>query len=96
MRMATYFDKVEEFRPESETVVAYLESVHFLAANDIAGEEKDLSTVGRKICFCLCDLLAHVKLQEKTMQQITIVFKSHFQPKPLVLVERFLIDAISC
>ena len=92
-RMGSYFGKLEEFQTESETTVAYLERVDlFFAANDIANGKKVpvlLSVVGGKIYSLLCDLFALAKPQEKTMEQIATTLKSHFQPKLLVIAERF-------
>ena len=48
-----------------------------------------LSTVGGRIYSLLGDLLSPVKLQEKTMAELKEVLKNHFEPKPLVIAERF-------
>ena len=92
-RMATYFGKLEEFHPDTETIVSYLERVDlFFAANGIADEKKVavfLSTVGGRIYSLLRDLLSPVKPQEKTMAELNEVLKNHFEPKPLVIAERF-------
>ena len=91
--MATYFGKLEEFRPGTETIVSYLERADlFFAANGIEDEKKVtvfLSTVGGRIYSLLHDLLSPVKPQEKTMAQLKEVLKNHFEPKPLVIAERF-------
>ena len=91
--MTTHFGKLEEFRPETETIVSYLERVDlFFAANDIADGKKVavfLSTVGGKIYSLLRDLLAPAKPQDKNMAELTTALKNHFQPKSLVIAERF-------
>ena len=93
MRMATCFRKLEEFRPGTESIVFYLERADlFFSANSIDDEKKVavfLSTVGGRIYSLLRDLLSPVKPQEKTMAQLKEVLKNHFEPKPLVIAERF-------
>ena len=92
-RMATHFGKLEEFRPNIETIVSYLERIDlFFAANGIADEKQIavfLSTVGGRTHSLLCNLLSPAKPQEKTMVELTKVLKNHFELKPLVIAERF-------
>ena len=82
MRMVTYFGKLEEFRPNTETIVTYLEWVDlFFAANNIANEKKVvvfLSTVGGRIYSLLHDLLSPAKPQEKTMAELKEGVKKSF------------------
>ena len=90
--MAT-FGKMKEFEPETERIASYLEQIEiFFLANEIANDKKVpvfLSVVGAKTYSLLRDLLAPSKPQEKTMNELTQTLKRHFEPKPLVIAERF-------
>ena len=90
--MATY-GQLQEYKPESENITAYLERAEvFFRANDIAEDKQVpvfLSVVGGKTYSLLRDLTAPEKPQDKTLAQLFETLKSHFQPKPLVIAERF-------
>ena len=90
--MATY-GQLQEYKPESENITAYLERVEvFFRANDIAADKQVpvfLSVVGGKTYSLLRDLTSPEKPQDKTLAQLSETLKSHFQPKPLVIAERF-------
>ncbi|KAL5487308.1 hypothetical protein EMCRGX_G019895 [Ephydatia muelleri] len=85
--------KIQEFEPGNESMSAYLERVElFMAANAIAEERKVtvfLSTVGPKTYGLLRNLVAPSKPQDKSMLELTAVLKKHFEPKPIVIAERF-------
>ena len=85
--------KIQEFKPENESMSAYLERVElFMATNTIAEERKVtvfLSTVGPKTYGHLRNLVAPSKPQDKSMLELTAVLKKHFKPKPIVIAERF-------
>ena len=90
--MATY-GKLREFQPDTERIEAYLDRVEvFYQANDI-GEDKQvavfLSVIGGKTFSLLRDLLAPDKPQDKTLPVLFETLKRHFEPKPLVIAERF-------
>jgi len=93
MRMATQFGTLGEFRPETESILLYLERADiFFTANGVANNKKVavfLSSVGGNTYSLLCDLLAPDKPQEQTMDTLSTTLKDHFQPKPLVIAERF-------
>jgi len=64
----------------------------FFTANGVANNKKVavfLSSVGGKTYTLLRDLLAPEKPQEQTMDTLSTTLKDHFQPKPLVIAERF-------
>ena len=90
--MATY-GQLQEYKPESENITAYLERIEvFFRANDIAADKQVpvfLSVVGGKTYSLLRDLTAQEKPQDKTLAQLFETLKSHFQPKPLAIAERF-------
>jgi len=94
-RMATQFGTLGEFRPETESILLYLDSERadiFFTANGVANNKKVavfLSSVGGKTYSLLCDLLAPEKPQEHAMDTLSTTLKDHFQPEPLVISERF-------
>ena len=84
---------IQEFDPEKERVLAYLERVQmFLVANNIEAEKKVpvlLSVIGGKTYMLLGSLLAPEKPKDKTFEQLSDVLQKHFEPKPVVIVQRF-------
>ena len=91
--MANQFGTLREFRPETDSVVSYLERADiFLTANGIADDKKVavfLSSVGGPTYSLLRDLLAPEKPQDQTMGTLSTMLRNHFQPKPLIIAERF-------
>ena len=87
------FGRLQEFNSATESVTAYLERVDlFFAANEIADDKKVavfLSSVGATTYALLRDLSAPDKPADKTMGQLTTILKGHFNPKPLVIAERY-------
>ena len=74
--MATY-GKLQEYKPETESIAAYLERVEvFFQANDIATDKH-------------VPVFLPEKPQDKTLAQLSETLKSHFQPKLLVIAEQF-------
>ena len=64
----------------------------YSGANDIGDEKKVsifLSVLGGKTYSLLRDLLAPVKPWEKSFEQLSNTLKKHFQPKKIVIAERF-------
>ena len=89
--MAT-FGKLKEFEPENEKISAYLERVElYFTANDIKERQVPifLSVIGAKTYSLLRDLLAPTNPKEKSFDELAEVLKKHFEPKPLVIAERF-------
>ena len=91
--MTATIGTLSEFIPEKETISAYLERVElFFTANGI-GEEKQppvlLTAIGRETYALLRNLLAPDKPSAKTFAQLKVVLQRHFDPKPLVIAERF-------
>ena len=84
---------IQEFDPEKEKVSAYLERVQmFLVANSIEADKKVpvlLSVIGGKTYALLGSLLAPEKPKDKTFEQLSDVLQKHFEPKPVVIVQRF-------
>ena len=87
------FGQIAEFRPESETITAYLERTKlFFTANDVPEEKQVsvlLSVIGGKTYALLRSLLAPTLPQDKTYSVLVETLTRHFDPKPLVIAERF-------
>ena len=84
---------IDKFCAEDESVEAYLERIDiYFRANDIADEKKVLiflRVLGGKTYSVLRDLLAPVKPREKSFNEMASELKKHFQPKRVVIPERF-------
>ena len=84
---------ITEFKPENEKIAAYLERVQlFFEVNGI-DEDKQvpvlLTVIGSTNYALLSNLVSPGKPKDKTFAQLAEVLCSHFDPKPLVIVERF-------
>jgi len=82
---------MEPFNLESESITAYLECMDlFLAVNDVLRTVAIiLSTIGGETYGLLRQLCSPNKLQTKTYAALSLLLKGHFEPKPLVIAERF-------
>ena len=74
-------------------IAAYLERIDlFLAANAIPDNRKVpvfLTLVGGQTYALLRDLLSSVKPSVKTLAQLKETLKKHYEPKKIIMVERF-------
>ena len=90
--MATY-GTLQPFQPDDEGIAAYLErAAIYFRANGIKEDKQVavfLSVVGGKIYALLRDLLAPAKPDTKTFTELSDALIAHFEPKPLVIAERF-------
>ncbi len=84
---------LQEFQPESELLSAYLERVElFFVANDVAEGKKVavfLSVIGSRTYSLLRNLLVPELPQSQTYAAIVTALRTHFEPKPVVIAERF-------
>ena len=93
--MATpYPRQLTSFQPEEETILAYLERTNiFFQANKITEDKRKvtvfLNAIGARTYTLLRDLLSPATLTEKTFTELCATLKAHFQPKPIVIAERF-------
>ena len=82
-----------EFKPKSEKTEAYLERVQLcFDANRIKeyNQVADfLTVIGSSIYALLSSLLAPRKPYEKSFAELSKSLRCHFEPKPLVIAERF-------
>ena len=89
----TSFGRIDEFRPENESIEAYLERIElYFNANELEDDKKVpifLSVIGGKTYSVLRDLLAPVKPREKSFSALASELTKHFQPRKIVIAERF-------
>ena len=82
-----------EFKPESEKIEAYLERVQLFFIDNTIAEDKQvtvlLTIIGSSTSALLTSLLALRKPREKSFAELSEILCRHFDPKPLVIAERF-------
>ncbi len=87
------FGRIDEFKPESEQWSAYVERLEqFFEANDIAEGKRVatlLSVMGAATYGLLRNLAQPNKPKEKTFDEIVAILKRQFEPKPILVAERF-------
>lgn len=85
--------RLDEFNTDNETIEAYLERVelYFQAAGtkDEVKVPLFLTVIGSKNYNLLRDLLAPAKPREKELDVLFSTLKKHYNPKKVVIVERF-------
>ena len=93
MATTTRHGRLNEFDVENETVTAYLECVElYFDANDVTNDKKVpvlLCNIGAKTYALLRSLAAPKASKEKTLDEKTKLLKSHFEPIPSVIAERY-------
>ena len=84
---------MQEFSPDSESITAYLERLQlFFDCNGIAERKRVptlLTVIGHKTFSLLRNLLAPAELKDQTLETLTTTLKRHFEPRSLVIAERF-------
>ena len=87
------FGQIGAFDPQVEAFTAYVERVHiFFEAHDVKAEKRlciFLSVVGGTVYNLLCNLLAPAAPKDKSLEEVLEVLKAHYEPKPIVIAERF-------
>ena len=87
------FGQLQEFQPESETIATYLECASlYFQANSIAEEKQVavfLSVIGVKNYSLPRSLTAPERPQDKSYEDLVSALTAHFQPKLIVIAERF-------
>ena len=91
---APFLGQLPSFNPEEETTSAYLErTIIFFEANKIEDDKQRitlfLNAIGAKTYSLLRDLLSPAALTTKKFQQLADTLTGHFEPKPLVIAERY-------
>ena len=91
--VTTVYGRMQPFIPEKETISAYLERLSlYLEANGIAEEKKVpilLTVIGAENYTLLRGLVAPTLPKDKTYAELKQVLKGHFEPKAVVIAERF-------
>ncbi len=87
------YGKITAYRAEEESITAYLERVElYFQANEVDAAKQVpilLSSIGAKTYELLRSLTAPKAPKEKTLKELTTVLKSHFEPAPIVIAERY-------
>ena len=87
------FGTLEEFKPDAEEFSAYLERVDlFFQSNNVPAEKKVpifLNCIGSTTYSLLRGLVAPEKPSEMSFSDLAAVLKAHFEPKHIVIAERF-------
>ncbi|XP_076840966.1 uncharacterized protein LOC143485419 [Brachyhypopomus gauderio] len=87
------FAKPDEFNPENEQWTAYVERMElFFEAHDVEDEKRVatlLSSVGASAYGLLRNLIQPLKPKDKTFDEIVVIMSNYYEPKPLVVAERF-------
>lgn len=90
--MANYA-KPDEFNPENEQWTAYVERMElFFDAHDVDKDKQVatlLSSVGASTYGLLRNLVQPLKPRDKTFDEIVEILSDYYEPKPLVIAERF-------
>ena len=90
---AQVFGRLKAFEPEGENISTYLERVHlYFEANGIEDNKQPsvlLTVIGAKNYSIIRSLVAPALPKDKTFAELETVLKAHFQPKPLLIAERF-------
>ena len=85
--------KIREFNPQAETFSTYIERLElYFEANGVAEEKKVamfLTLIGARNYTILKDAVAPEKPKDKSLEDLVKVLKTHFDPKPIVIAERF-------
>uniref|UniRef100_A0AAV2L3S7 Retrotransposon gag domain-containing protein n=1 Tax=Knipowitschia caucasica TaxID=637954 RepID=A0AAV2L3S7_KNICA len=91
--MAYFSQRPDEFKPEHETRSAYVERMELLfEAHDVDDGKKVpvlLSSVGAATYGLLRNLVQPDKPKDKTFAQVVTILRDYYEPKPLVIAERF-------
>ena len=90
---------LNEFKPESDKIEAYLERVQlFYNANGIKDDKQVavlLTGIGSSTYALLSSLIAPRKPHKKSFAELTETLCHHFDPKPLVIAKSFIFTGIT-
>ena len=91
--MAKTYGKLGPFKPESDSLQSYIERAKiYFAANEIQDEKQAivfLSELGERTYAVLRNLVAPDLPQDKSLDEIVTALSSHYEPKPIVIAQRF-------
>ena len=87
------YGKLKAFEPAEENISTYLERVAlFFDANGVPDEKRVatlLTVIGPNNYGIVRSLVAPALPKDKSFAELEAVLKGHFQPKPLVIAERY-------
>ena len=87
------FGQLSEFMAESECMSSYLERVElYFLANSVQNDKKVailLSSIGAKTYEVLRSRVSPDQQSTRMLDVLKTLLKAHFEPKPLVISERF-------
>jgi len=87
------YGQLGEFDPGSEEISTYLERMQlYMEANNVADDKKVavlLTVIGPKNFALLKSLVAPANPRDKTFEELIVQLKTHFEPKPVIIAERF-------
>lgn len=82
-----------EFDPKSDSMTAYIErAMMYMDANNVPQDRRAatlLIAIGKSTFQVLRNLVIPAKLQDKSYDNIVKTLLDHYEPKPLVIAERF-------
>ena len=92
-RLTKVLRQLHEFRPDQEPFTVYLERVEiFFVVNDIPAEKKVsvfINSIGGTAYGVLRNLIAPASPMDKSFEFIVGKLTDHYDPKPLIIVERY-------
>ena len=84
---------LQEFKPEQETITAYLERLKaYFDANEVPSAKRVpvlLSIIGPSTYSILRSLMAPDTPQSKSLDALIKALKNHYDPKPIIIAERY-------
>ena len=87
------YGQLGEFNPDSEKISTYLERLNlFIEANSVDADKKVavlLTVIGAKDYALLQGLVAPANPREKSVDELMQALRSHYEPKPVIIAERF-------
>ena len=87
------YGQLGEFNPDSEKISTYLERLTlFMEANGVDTDKKVavlLTVIGAKDYALLQGLVAPANPREKSVDELMQALRSHYEPKPVIIAERF-------
>ena len=94
MAGAMLYGQLGEFNPNKEKITTYLDRVvlYMEANNSVAADKKVavlLTVIGPKNYALLHGVRAPTNPREKTFEELTPALREHYEPKPVVIAERF-------
>jgi hypothetical protein len=88
------FGHMHKYCPDNELFSAYMERVKpFFTVNGDKKVAVFLTVIGSKTYSLLRKLVAPTLPQEKLLEQLVTILKQHYEPRPLVIAERFFSPA---